>query len=88
MKPYLIGNRWVDLDHVQSIVEKVCKDPLYLCFEGSVDLIYRERYLSVIVGTDSTECTYVPIMTLEQAQTLWDRFIEAWKNRDSAPNSP
>lgn len=96
MTPYLIGRQWVDLDHVLAIEDK-CFDDDYAwgigaIYDANVTLAFRDASFQIFIGRNAKTDNWVrrghpeglaPVMTHREAQAIWDRFIAAWKARDT-----
>lgn len=98
MTPYLIAGTWIDLDHVLAIQDRQFTREQQIgwadgWYGGNVTLAFRDSPLTVVLGRDEStrSGTYVPsqyagskYITAEQAQTIWDAFIAAWKARSTS----
>ena len=90
MKPYLVHNTWIDLDHVLAIssschgIQCTAMNTPFAYAEISVECMFREKPVAISVGELPVRDEWVwSDADLAPAKKILDDFIAAWKARDN-----
>lgn len=86
MRPYHIGYRWIDLDHILMIEEMDLESARERGYWGvTVHVAFRNEPLLLPIGMKDpnaryvTDCYRAPIMGEEEAVADYYAFLETWK---------
>lgn len=81
MRPYKIGNIWIDLDHILAIESDIYYNTYNSHgFIGTIYFMFQDKPMEIMVSSWPTSKETIQDR-LKYAQDEWDKLKDAWTNK-------